>query len=230
MGDIHSEFKELVWTLTQRYKIEDANVVVTGDIGVGFNKLGYYTQLFKELTPKLSGKNITLYFIRGNHDNLEYWENKALESERFKFLQDHTIIELSGKTIYPIGGATSIDTDWRRDYNAEQEAYGSTRRAWWETEDIIKKPVKDLPGRVDIIASHTAPLCFEPVITRPGEITENIYNRDLENRQYLDQVFRGIRCKYWFYGHFHTSITSSLEDVVYRCLDINELYIFRDHE
>lgn len=82
------------------------------------------------------------------------------------------------------------------------ERVGSSKRVWWETEDIIKKPIKDLPGRVDIIASHTAPLCFEPIITRHEEEAEDVYLRDLENRKYLDQVFRGVRCKYWFFGTF----------------------------
>lgn len=229
-ADNHGEFKELVWILTQKYKIKDANVVMCGDIGIGFCKVGYYTELFNKLTPKLSEKNITIYFIRGNHDNLEYWNSKTLESERFKFLQDHEVVELSGKTIYPIGGATSVDYKWRINYNGLMEKVGSSKRVWWETEDIIKKPIKDLPGKVDIIASHTAPLCFEPIITRHEEEAEDVYLRDLENRKYLDQVFRGVRCKYWFFGHFHTSITSGLENTIYKCLDINELYLFRNHE
>ena len=54
-------------------------------------------------------------------------------------------------------------------------------------------------------------------------------NFDLIKRLKI-KVFRGVRCKYWFFGHFHTSITSSLEDTIYKCLDINELYMFRNHE
>lgn len=230
-GDIHGSFREITWIITQHHKLKDANIIFLGDVGLGFSKPGYYNQEFERINTKLEKNNITYYFIRGNHDNLEYWNEKLINDfPKIKFLQDHEVVELSGKTIYPIGGATSVDYKWRMNYNGLMERVGSSKRVWWKTEDIIKKPIKDLPGRVDIIASHTAPLCFEPIITRHEEEAEDVYLRDLENRKYLDQVFRGVRCKYWFFGHFHTSITSSLEDTIYKCLDINELYMFRNHE
>jgi UDP-2,3-diacylglucosamine pyrophosphatase LpxH len=228
MADIHGSFKEATWIITQQHKLNDANIVFLGDVGIGFAKPGYYNQEFERINAKLEKNNITYYFMRGNHDNLRYWKEEGIINEfpRIKFLKDHEVIELSGKTIYLIGGATSVDYEWRRNYNELMEKVGSSKRIWWETEDIEKK-TKDLPRKVDIIVSHTAPLSFDPVITRFPEESEDIYNRDLENRKYLDYIFREVRCKNWFFGHFHTSITSSLEDTIYKCLDINELYMFR---
>lgn len=227
-GDIHGEFKELVWKICQQYRIMDANVVILGDVGIGFGKPKYYNQIFKKLSPKLEQNNITLYLLAGNHDDRKYWEKEDLleEHPRFIFLKDHETIELSGRTIYPIMGATSIDYKHRINYNELMERVGSEKRIWWPTEDIVKK-FKDLPTKVDIIASHCAPLSFSPVITRYPEEEEEVYYRDLENRKYLDYIFQNIRHKYWVYGHYHTSITGSLEGIVYKCLGISEIYQLR---
>lgn len=229
VGDIHGEYRIITWIITQQHKLRNANIVFLGDIGIGFCKSAYYNQIFKRINAQLEERDITYYFMRGNHDNKEYWDAEDLLDSfpRIKFLKDHKVVELSGKTIYPIGGATSIDYEWRKKYNKElEEYYGSSKRVWWDTEDIEKK-YKDLPRVVDIIVSHTSPLGFEPVIMRfPGEL-EEVYNRDLENRKYLDYIFREVRCKYWYFGHYHTSLTGSLEGVIYKCLDINELYMFR---
>ena len=94
-----------------------------------------------------------------------------------------------------------------------------------EPDEIIEKKYKDIPNNVDIICSHSAPICFSPVVVRlPGEMDDKTYNDILDERRYLDYIFLNIRCKYWYYGHFHKSITSSIDGVVYKCLDTMEIY------
>lgn len=223
-GDNHGEWKFLVWLLTQKYKIKNANIVQLGDFGFGsFLKKAYYDDLYyKKLHNKLEKSNIYIYSIAGNHDQ-KSWFSEDNNYPRIKFLKDREIITLSGRTIYPISGAVSTDRSWRINYNKKLEKYGSSRRVWWSDEGVVKD-YKNLPSNVDIIVSHTAPLCFEPVISRYQDMDDILYNDILEERRYLDYVFRNVRCKYWNYGHFHHSYTGSLENVLYKCLDINELY------
>ena len=231
-GDIHGDIRTLVWKLTQEYRIEDANVVILGDIGFGgFCKKRYYDNIYKRVHNKLEKNNICLYGIAGNHDERS-WFTTENNYPRFKFLQDHEVVNLSGQSIYSIYGATSTDNEWREKYNKKSEKYGSSKRVWWNDEDVVKK-YKDLPNRVDIIISHCAPISFEPIATRfSGESLET-YERDLENRRYLDYVFQNVRHNYWYYGHYHDSITGSLEGTIYKCLDIMEIYQFinpKDYE
>lgn len=223
-SDWHGEIKTNLWNIINRYDIADANIIVCGDFGFdGFNKKSYYDDIYKKIEPKLEKNNIEIFAIRGNHDSLEYFNNDYYNYPRIKYVPDHEIMELSGKTIYPIGGAQSIDMKFRLDYNSNMEKYGSSKRIWWEDERPIKK-YRDLPNKVDIIVSHEAPISFLPVITRDSNMTEEVYNNILEDRNYLDYIFRNIRCSRWFFGHYHCSLTSSLENVLYKCLDINELY------
>ena len=231
VGDIHGEFKALVWKLTQQYRVTDANVVILGDCGIGFGKIQYYKDLFKKLSEKLENSNIVLYMVRGNHDNKDFWTSPDLDLSslfpRFKFLRDHEVIELSGKAIYPIGGAHSLDRDWRQKYNSLMESVGSSKRIWWPSE-VIEKKYKDIPIKVDIIASHQAPLSFEPILLRDREMSKEMFEDILDERKYLDYIFQNVRCKYWFFGHHHCSVTSSVGNVVYKCLGIEELYQLRE--
>lgn len=224
-SDPHDDWRTLVWKLTQQYKIEKADVVITGDCGwYSFSKTKYYEDLYRKLEPKLEKSDINLYLLRGNHDNPEVFNTEnPRRYPRLKFIPDHKVFELHGLKIYPIGGSVSIDREWRQNYNSLKEKVGSEKRVWWEGEKIVKK-YKDLPNRVDIIISHDCPLCFEPVITRESWMSDTIYEDALTERRYLNYVFQNVNCKYWFYGHYHTSLTSSLEGVVYKCLDIMELY------
>lgn len=226
-GDIHGEFKSLVWKLTQECRIRDADVVICGDCGFGFGSYKYYDELYRKLEPKLEKFDITLWFLRGNHDKLEgYFDGNEEEHPdwpRFKFIQDYKTLDIQGITIYPIGGATSIDIKHRKNYNEMKEKFGSDKRIWWESEKI-KKLYKGLPNKVDLIISHQCPLSFEPILVRESWMSDEIYEEVLQERKYLDYVFQNIRCKYWFYGHHHTSLVNSLEGVVYKCLDIMEFY------
>ena len=77
-ADIHGSFREITWIITQRYKLKDANIIFLGDVGLGFSKPGYYNQEFERINTRLEKNNITYYFIRGNHDNLEYWNEKLI--------------------------------------------------------------------------------------------------------------------------------------------------------
>ena len=94
---------------------------------------------------------------------------------------------------------------------------------WWENECVEKK-YNDLPRRVDIIISHTAPISFEPVAIKTSEISTNQFEKIIEERKYLQHILYEIRADYWFYGHFHRSYTGTFNQLLYRCLKEFELF------
>ena len=69
-GDIHGEFHRLVWRL-QGKKVTDSDIVVCGDIGIGFDDseqdLDNLSHSKKFEWFKNSGNKI--YCVRGNHDD-----------------------------------------------------------------------------------------------------------------------------------------------------------------
>lgn len=221
-GDIHGELKKLVWLLTEKYKLYNGSIIVAGDFGVGFGRPGSLDVMYQGVSEKLEKHDITIYVVRGNHDNPEYFDGQH-DRSRLKFLEDHKVYTIEGKEIYPIGGAVSIDRNDRIQANEECEKYGSRKRCWWPGEKPTYK-TENLPDRVDYIVSHEAPLSFDPVIVRKTEDL-SIWEDIVESRKYLNFVLGEINCSRWFHGHYHFSTSGAYGDILYRGLDIEEIII-----
>lgn len=221
-GDIHGELSTLVWEITNKYEITNADVIILGDFGVGFDN--GMDNLYTENAKKLEKADVTIWSIRGNHDDPKYFEDSKYSYPRLKFIKDYEILNLDGYTILPIGGAHSVDITYRLEENAKLERKGSEKRVWWEGESVKKIELSKLPTKVDIIISHTAPLTFDPIATRWSECPEGQYERILEERRYLDQVLNNVTTSYWYYGHYHESYSGYYSNVSWRCLNINELF------
>jgi Icc-related predicted phosphoesterase len=155
-GDIHGELRKLVWTITERYKATNIDLVVCGDFGVGFGRPKSMDVMYSRVLKRLEKNDIRLYTIRGNHDDPAWFDGKH-DYPRLKFLEDHELVNIAGWSIYPIGGATSIDKAARIEAQKKIKT-----KCFWEGEKIER--VDKYPGRADIIVSHTAPISFEPVV------------------------------------------------------------------
>ena len=221
-GDIHGDYKEFVWTITKRYGLRNSAIVVLGDFGVGFDKT--MTDLYKWSEKRLNDTNNVIFAIRGNHDDPEYFTDEEKYSyPRLRFMEDHKVYTICGKTIYPIGGANSTDVTYRLEINQNLAAKGKDKRVWWPGEDITRK-YDNLPTRVDIIISHSAPLTFLPIITKFPETPGWQYDKILDERKYLDHILVEVKAKYWFYGHYHHHFSGSFGELLYKGLDIMEFY------
>jgi DNA repair exonuclease SbcCD nuclease subunit len=221
-GDIHRDYKELVWTITKRYGIRNSAIGVLGDFGVGFDNTT--NDLYKWSEKRLEDTNNVIFAIRGNHDDPIYFTDEEKYSyPRLRFLEDHKIYRICGRDIYTIGGANSTDITYRLGTNQALAAKGKDRRVWWEDEGVIQQ-YGDLPTKADIIISHCAPLSFSPVITRFPETPEWQYEKILEERKYLDYVLENVNAKYWMYGHYHDHFSGSFGNLLYRGLGIMEIY------
>ena len=225
-GDIHGKLRELVHKVVEDYDIKNASIIICGDFGAGFEKKGYLDNEYSRCKNRLEENDITLYAIRGNHDDPEYFRNPSKYNyPRLIFLEDHHVYEIEGRTIYTIGGANSIDYVWRIDWNNDPEHKKAGKKVWWEDEDVVKVPVDHLiTNKTDIIVSHEAPLSFSPIISRPDNLDAAQYGKILNTRTYLNEILKSIDTDYWFYGHYHTHYSGSYNKTVWRCLDELELF------
>ena len=66
-GDIHGDFKALVYKCCVQYQMTDTLIVVAGDCGFGFNLPGYYDNIYQKCSKRLAKANNWIVFIRGNH-------------------------------------------------------------------------------------------------------------------------------------------------------------------
>jgi len=238
-GDIHGELSGLVRNAVNR-GISCADILVVGDFGAGFGRPKSMDVAYGKVRAALEKNDICIYTIRGNHDNPAFFDGKH-DYDRLHFLPDHSIVELCGKRIYPVGGAVSEDIDFvdpqtrksRRMINNSLIRSGSSKRVWWPDE-APTQIAECFPTAVDIVVSHEAPLMLAPLTTRPNHMREKTFLKILESRIYLDFVMRAIKPSHWFYGHYHfqceTSIQFPVRDgeesprkIHCQCLDIAEM-------
>ncbi len=218
-GDIHGQFFKMLERL-KRFQIENSYIIHVGDFGVGFSNTNEHISL-KALNAHLQNANCHLYVIRGNHDNPSYFQEKSpyLDLERITFLPDYSELNLLGRSILLVGGATSIDRKIRIE-----------GVDWWSDEAFQWKP--DFPfKKYDLVVTHTQPNEFgyngqstnmEYYTAQDDTLTSDL----LSERQEVSKLYEATKPAQWIFGHFHTFVNGQYENTKYRCLDIHELYLY----
>ena len=111
-GDIHGEFNSLIYKLCIQYQLTDTLLIVAGDCGFGFEKPGYYEQVFNRNSSRLSKSNNWIVMMRGNHDDPTYFSEEKIKHQRFRTIPDYSVIQACGHNILCIGGAISKEGEY----------------------------------------------------------------------------------------------------------------------
>lgn len=221
-GDIHGNWMTLCSEL-QRKKITSGVVVILGDCGIGTEKDPFWKDLSSHLSHRLPG--ITFLCLRGNHDNPERFMDtpQKLDYPNLKTLVDYEILEVNGVRYLPIGGAVSLDREWRQKENRKYSFFGSHRRIWWEGEKVNTDFIcPDL--RIHAIISHTAPVSIGPVSVRDEYVSsEELWFDICEERDFLQEVLVDLGPRFWYFGHFHESMSGTTGTTQWKGFGINEV-------
>ncbi|MDD6323468.1 MAG: metallophosphoesterase, partial [Bacilli bacterium] len=142
-GDIHRDFSRI-------YKLEkdtDNMLIVLGDIGINYY-LNEEDKNYKEYLKKLKLK---LFCVRGNHEErpgnistykeVEMFGGKVFIEEEYPnliFAKDGEIYNIDGKKILVIGGAYSVDKQYRLLHGYK----------WFKDEQLTKKEMDTILEKV----------------------------------------------------------------------------------
>ena len=246
LGDIHGNFS-LIHQYVKNYDIKDAHIIQVGDFGVGFALLDKERRalgMFHDLFVK---NNVIVWAIRGNHDFKPYFDNDPFGFSNIRLVPDYTVLELEGKKILCVGGAVSVDREWR--YTGAQrrgEFNVMPGQSWWKDEVFVleKEKVVDLKG-INIVVTHTCPSYCPPDNTFGfGSFVEGIIRdtgdvglkTDLNvERQAMNDLFHylkinGNNIDNHYYGHFHKSEVQNYDGIVHRMLGVGELWEEKGNE
>ena len=207
-GDTHRDFERIsdfceVWGTTR-----DDTLIILGDASINY----YLDETDAALKAELSKLPITLFCIHGNHEErpfntdrdyeTELWHGGLVYMERrypsLLFAMDGEIYELGGKTAVVLGGAYSVDKQYRL-WNG---------LPWFESEqpneeimDRAEARLSEAGWRVDYVLSHTAPLQFEPRHAfLPGLDQRKV---DKTTERWLGSIEKRLTYDRWFCGHYH---------------------------
>jgi len=201
-GDTHRDFSRFYG---KKFKKDDM-VIILGDAGINY----YLNEEDKKLKNTLSELGIKFFCVQGNHEErpenidtykeIDMFEGKVfIESEypNIIFAKNGEIYNLDGKSILVVGGAYSVDKDYRLMYGYH----------WFKDEQLSEKEKNDILKKysgknIDIVLSHTCPLKYEPREVFISGINQSKVDKSME--EFLDKLEESITYKKWYCGHYHT--------------------------
>lgn len=226
LGDIHGNFDFVKWYV-KAHRISDCNIIQVGDFGIGFkpNSEGYVLEL---LNKTLNDFNVTLYAIRGNHDNPAFFDGTFKEYDRIHFMPDYSTATIDGKNHLFVGGAISID----RKHRIKGMSY-------WEDEAFVldEEKLKGMTG-IDVLVTHNSmaflpPLSFNKMVLDYGSEDKTLLNELLEERALITRMWdiltkeNGNEIGLHVFGHFHFDDTNFIDNTKHVLLGINRIYEHR---
>ena len=208
-GDTHSDFRHVESMCVLAGTTKDDLLIILGDVGVNYYG-GKKEMQFKHLLSKLP---ITMLCIHGNHERRPetlgtyqqvQWRGGEVFVEpdfpNLLFAKDGEIYEIDNKKCIVIGGAYSVDKEYRLSKN-----WG-----WWADEqpsEEIKRYVENRLDKenwcVDVVLTHTAPLKYEPREMFLDFIDDSKVDKTTEI--WLDSIENRLQYNQWFCGHYHTN-------------------------
>jgi len=226
-GDIHGEI-DVIPNFLKNNDLKNCAIIVAGDFGIGFDDVIKEDKRMNYLNDRLKKFNSTVFVVRGNHDDPNYFNGELdVNKEYVKLVKDYTILQINGWDILCVGGATSIDRTNRKRYILGKG------RDWWKDEVFVYDENKiDALQNVDFIITHTAPHFAYPYVKTGLDYWKNRdvhLNGDLDKERndvtnfYIRLVENGHKITRWYYGHFHMSKTFPWDDTIFTCLNINEI-------
>ena len=184
-------------------------MIILGDVGINY----YLDEYDKKLKERLSKYNFKFFCIQGNHEerpeNISSYHEVGMfggqvyiedEYPNLIFAKNGELYNLNGKSILVIGGAYSIDKDYRiiKGY----PWFKNEKSSELERKSILEK----YTGRhVDIILSHTCPLKYEPKESFKLSLPQELIDKSMEN--FLNEVEEKIDYDKWYCGHYHIEKT-----------------------
>lgn len=236
-GDIHGEIRTLVYNL-RRLNVRDSVVIVAGDCGIGFEKIGHYGNIYHRISGTLETQNCILLFVRGNHDDPLFFREKLIDYPYMKTIPDYSVIKVGEKNVLCIGGAISLDRfDRKQEILKRQIRHKKEISIYWEDEFLFfdEKLLSELAASgisINIVITHSAPTFCYPqtkrnferrLVSDPDLLKDVSVEREILYKIYNKLVDDGHPVKEWLYGHFHTSHLEIIDNTKFRLLDIDEL-------
>ena len=208
-GDKHADFREVFYFCYANETTLDDILIVLGDAGINY----YVNDKDNELKNSLKEHYpITFFCIHGNHEerpeNIKTYKTKKFHEgivyyeedyPNILFAKDGEVYNFNNHKVLVIGGAYSVDKYFRlaRGYNWYESEQPNDK-----TKNKVKKVLKDLDNKVDIILSHTCPYKYLPREMFLDGIDQSTVDNSTEF--FLDEIEESTDYNLWYCGHYHT--------------------------
>lgn len=214
LGDIHGNAGILRQALDIAKQSSAVAIIQLGDFGMFRD-----TELwFRENTRDA---HIPIYFIDGNHDDCSRWVKldkvtRIWDDRELYYIPRGTVMELDGRTIAFMGGASSIDKKMRLENNMH-----------WDTNENIaptqvERLYRNVLGRkIDMFLTHCPP---HSVIEKNFDPLNKLWfgvgvDWIDSNQNIIEDAWDKLNYPIVYSGHMHKRVVGN----DYRILNINEI-------
>lgn len=235
-GDSHGDLGYLGWVLHQADQFEVDHIVQLGDFGYWEHR-EHGVEFLDRLNDGLEAGGYNFFWLDGNH------ENHTLLRSRYQpdgpthirsniiYLPRGTRWEWDGVSFLAIGGAYSMDKDWRIEQYRKKARYSTSKLSaakweqWWPEETITDDEVElaIAGGAVDVVLAHDAPLTPDLALEFAKKGI-NFWKNDpntTANRAQLQRVFDATNPSHWFHGHYHVDYVQKVDGCRFQGLNCN---------
>ena len=206
-GDPHGDFRQIAdFCSAMETKSKDI-MIVLGDAGLNY----FGDTRDADRKEFISRTRITYLMVHGNHEMrpatlenyklIEWNGGMVYQEEGFPnllFAKDGEIYRLGGKNVMAIGGAYSVDKEYRMRMGyrwfADEQPSG-------EIKEYVEQQLDRAGWKVDVVLSHTCPRKYEPVEHFLPGIDQSKVDKSTEN--WLDAIEDRLDYKEWYCGHWH---------------------------
>lgn len=221
-GDCHGDFKKIEYFCKHNDTSKKDVLVILGDAGINY----WLNNTDKKNKKKLEALPITIFVIHGNHEERPYnissykeslWNGGIVYCEEeypsLLFAMDGEIYDLNGKKAIAIGGAYSVDKNYRCMvglpwFPDEQPSYA--------VKEAVEKKLKDNDWKIDFILSHTCPKGMMPTDLFLDFIDQSSVDNSTE--EWLDTIWRKTEFERWYFGHFHENRITGTFSMLYEAI------------
>ena len=182
---------------------KDDYLIICGDFGLVWD--GDAEERY--LRGWLASKPWTTLFVDGNHENFDmliefperdmFWDKVGVICDGVYHLKRGRVYTINGKKFFTIGGATSHDQGFRREFIS-----------WWRQEmPNIKEyntaigSLNNVDWNVDYVITHSAPTSVMKMLCS-DYATDRLTN-------FLQEVSEKLSFTRWYFGHYHVDIEVS---------------------
>ena len=220
-ADIHGDFRSIrdfIKKINNIKKLTKNDVIILlGDSGLQF----FFNHRDEKLKQKLNSYEITLFLIRGNHEERpsicmenhpeawhmeEFWGNQVYVENDYPYIKyaldmpaSYEIPTAQGDVLKTLvlPGAYSVDKDYRI----------ANYWSWFPQEQCNEEEMAAgttlaQSGTWDLVLSHTCPVIYEPTDLFLSVIDQSTVDKTTE--RWLGEIEYNLDYKLWAFGHFHS--------------------------
>ena len=212
-GDTHGNFEWLeYWCQDHQTSKENDLLIILGDAGLMYYGQGKWRE--ESLKQFVNNCPITILCVRGNHEArpanytntcFTIMEEDPIVPSGYYFEPDYPDIwyaadgstfNINGKRCLFIGGAYSIDKEYRQMMGWR----------WFADEELTDEEMNNILDKIDhqhfyYVFTHTCPEAWQPTDLFLSFVDQSKVSKRME--RFLTTVADIIDFDHWYFGHFH---------------------------